>query len=38
VLYSSASEYGGWKTDDLKESGIKTRQLLREKAKNKQDK
>lgn len=32
VLNKSASDFGGWKTDDLKESGIKTRELLRTKA------
>ncbi|MBC7626894.1 glycoside hydrolase family 5 protein [Ferruginibacter sp.] len=32
VLNKSASDFGGWKTDDLKESGIKTRELLRSKA------
>ena len=35
VLNNNASEYGGWKTDDLKESGIKTREILRNKAKSK---
>ena len=35
VLNNSASDFGGWKTDDLKESGIKTREILRSKAKNK---
>ena len=33
VLNSSASSFGGWKTDELKESGIKTRDFIR--AKNK---
>lgn len=32
VLNSSASDYGGWKKNDLKESGIKTREILRNKA------
>ncbi|MEP7143397.1 MAG: glycoside hydrolase family 5 protein [Ferruginibacter sp.] len=31
VLNKTASDYGGWKTDDLKESGIKTREILRNK-------
>jgi endoglucanase len=36
VLNKSASDYGGWKKDDLKESGTKTREILRAKsAKNK---
>ncbi|MEJ7587570.1 MAG: glycoside hydrolase family 5 protein [Ferruginibacter sp.] len=35
VLNKSASDYGGWKPADLKESGIKTREILRAKAKNK---
>jgi endoglucanase len=32
VLNKSASDFGNWKTDDLKESGTKTRELLRSKA------
>ncbi|MEO6732114.1 MAG: glycoside hydrolase family 5 protein [Ferruginibacter sp.] len=32
VLNPSASDYGGWKKNDLKESGIKTREILRSKA------
>lgn len=32
VLNTTASDYGGWKKDDLKESGIKTREILRNKA------
>ena len=32
VLFPSASDYGGWKPADLKESGTKTRELLRAKA------
>ncbi len=35
VLNISASDYGGWKKDDLKESGTKTREILRNKSKNK---
>ena len=35
VLNSSASDYGGWKKDDLKESGTKTREILRNKSKSK---
>lgn len=35
VLNKSASDFGGWKTSDLKESGIKTREILRDKAKKK---
>lgn len=31
VLNKSASDYGGWKKEDLKESGIKTREILRGK-------
>ncbi|MEP7110975.1 MAG: glycoside hydrolase family 5 protein [Ferruginibacter sp.] len=31
VLISSASDYGGWKKEELKESGIKTREILRNK-------
>lgn len=32
VLNKTASDYGGWKKDDLKESGTKTREILRAKA------
>ncbi len=32
VLNKTASDYGGWKKEDLKESGIKTREILRSKA------
>ncbi|MBC7886446.1 MAG: glycoside hydrolase family 5 protein [Ferruginibacter sp.] len=32
VLNTTASDYGGWKKDDLKESGTKTREILRDKA------
>ncbi len=32
VLNKTASDYGGWKKEDLKESGIKTREFLRNKA------
>ncbi len=32
VLNTTASDYGGWKKDDLKESGTKTREILRNKA------
>lgn len=32
VLNTTASDYGGWKKDDLKESGTKTREILRTKA------
>ncbi|MBC7686726.1 MAG: cellulase family glycosylhydrolase, partial [Aquabacterium sp.] len=31
VLNKTASDYGGWKKEDLKESGIKTREMLRNK-------
>ena len=31
VLNKTASDYGGWKKEDLKESGIKTREILRNK-------
>ena len=31
ILQKSASPYGGWKMEDLKESGIKTREYLRKK-------
>lgn len=32
VLNKTASDYGGWKKEDLKESGTKTRAILRAKA------
>jgi len=32
VLFPSASDYGNWKTGDLKESGARTREILRNKA------
>ena len=32
VLKNSASDFGDWSKDDLKESGIKTRDILRDKA------
>ncbi|MCW3089763.1 MAG: glycoside hydrolase family 5 protein [Ferruginibacter sp.] len=32
VLNITASDYGGWKKEDLKESGTKTREILRNKA------
>ena len=32
VLKNSASDFGNWSKDDLKESGLKTREILREKA------
>ncbi|MEO7769342.1 MAG: glycoside hydrolase family 5 protein [Ferruginibacter sp.] len=32
VLNTTASDYGGWKKEDLKESGTKTREILRSKA------
>lgn len=32
VLNTTASDYGNWKNEDLKESGIKTREILRKKA------
>ena len=32
VLNKTASDYGNWKKDDLKESGTKTREILRNKA------
>jgi endoglucanase len=32
VLNTTASDYGGWKKNDLKESGTKTREILRTKA------
>ena len=35
VLNKSASDYGGWKKEDLKESGIKTREFLRNKTSKK---
>jgi len=35
VLNKSASDYGSWKKEDLKESGTKTREILRNKSKNK---
>jgi endoglucanase len=30
MIQKSASDKGNWKKEDLKESGIKTRELLRE--------
>ncbi len=35
VLNKTASDYGGWKKEDLKESGTKTREILRNKASKK---
>jgi endoglucanase len=32
MLNTSASSEGNWKTEDMKESGIKTRELLRKQA------
>lgn len=32
VLNKTASDHGGWKKDDLKESGTKTREILRNKS------
>lgn len=35
MLQTSASSEGNWKAEDMKESGIKTRELLRKQAENK---